>query len=204
MKKRRPRIKGVAQVPNTHRKTPEPTRQTLSAPKPIRRYLLQGANLAIVLVVGSIGFVASVNGLFGPFWPTVPVFSLGSPSSGSPFDIPFSIANNSILFPLTNFVVKCEVSDVTTMNNNKFDNVSFQILGTYRIEAAHARPYTCPFTRTFALGGDKVLSAKLHILTGYNNPLYFWRSVQKITKSEAFYLNGATNPPQWSIGESMR
>jgi hypothetical protein len=54
--------------------------------------------VAVGLTCAVLGFAISA---LSPFWPTEPEIEAGAASLASPFDIPFSIKNNSRVFKIT-------------------------------------------------------------------------------------------------------
>jgi hypothetical protein len=92
--------------------------------------------------------VMSIYGLLGPPWPTAPSFSPGIPSIGSPFDIPFTVTNKSVTFPINELVITCNLNDVKT-NASTISNISVRVTAKNVLEAGLSAPYTCPFGSFF-------------------------------------------------------
>jgi hypothetical protein len=51
--------------------------------------------------------VVAIYTFWGPPWPTEPSFDPGFPSFGLPLDVPFSVANKSAIFPISDLTILC-------------------------------------------------------------------------------------------------
>ena len=51
--------------------------------------------------------VVAIYTFWGPPWPTEPWFDPGFPSFGLPLDVPFSVANKSAIFPISDLTILC-------------------------------------------------------------------------------------------------
>src|ERR1043165_5852226 len=111
------------------------------------RYWWSGAKAVVAVFVGILGLLATFVTLVGPVWPTGPDFSPGVPSSSSPWDIPFVVANKSALFPIRKLTITCYVISALTDTGIEFDedktmNSTEEI---QTIAPLTQRPYECPF-----------------------------------------------------------
>ena len=114
------------------------------------------ARRIIIVLVGLVSLLAAIDQLLGPPWPTRPVFSPGLPSTGSPLDIPFSVTNRSIIFPIHHLIVWCQIVVLKTKFDNSITNSNFGMpsrdleapdTGTLRVRSAK-RFNSCPMTRS--------------------------------------------------------
>ncbi|MDA8247590.1 MAG: hypothetical protein M0Z28_00270 [Rhodospirillales bacterium] len=80
--------------------------------------------LICAIFIGGMGLSASIDQIWGPFWPTTPNIYPASNDPGSPFSLPFSISNKSILFSYTSVVADClidkvEINGQTIISNSQ-------------------------------------------------------------------------------------
>jgi hypothetical protein len=61
----------------------------------------------IAATIAIIGLGASIDQLWGPFWPTTPEISLQAASAGSSEALPFEITNQSVLFKIKDANLVC-------------------------------------------------------------------------------------------------
>ena len=112
----------------------------------------------------ALSVTSNIVTLWGPFWPTEPVFSLSYPSSGSPFEIPFYITNRSVIFPIHDIELSCYLKHITTNNNNIINNsfVKIQPRIPQVLEPEASDPYKCPLNSAFTFRSDDyITSAKI-------------------------------------------
>ena len=156
------------------------------------------------LAVAFLSFIAVVADILGwPIWPTAPIFFPGYPSSNSAFDVPFSVENRSILFPIYDLDITCGLIFVRTKHNSGFRDLGIRLrTGPARLAVSETRSYTCPFNRGFTLEeGDAITHASIgKFVSTYSWP--YWLSSAR-SESETFTLNTSTVPPQWTRGTPL-
>jgi hypothetical protein len=170
----------------------------------------------IAFLVASIGLVGSIYGIWGPPWPTEPVFAPGNASLGSPFDVPFLVTNKSALFRLNNLSIICEIiafeaissdgkAGIRTAPNARETKILARGVNPF-LAAGESRPFTCPIRGLMILGAnredaaDKVTKAQIMFISEYDFIL-FWHAK---STSGVFTLNTSTTPPQWMPGEPLK
>ena len=148
------------------------------------------------LTIARIGFLA---GTFQPFWPTEPEFDAGAPSLASPFDVPFTVTNNSKVFKITDLKIICELIEVTTRNNNGVANITLNVAASNFIEPGEAPIYICPLNRFVALPqGDPIVRAVMRFNYSYSQSAW-WSETQMASKqTRVFSLLTNVVPPRWT------
>ncbi|WP_156446955.1 hypothetical protein [Bradyrhizobium yuanmingense] len=157
------------------------------------------------LIVGTVGFVASVYQIAGgPPWPVAPVFVPGFPSSGHAFDVPFTVTNKSALFSLRHLEILCGFEKVKTDAKSGVQQLSITASdGKATLGPLESTSYTCPVKRMFSFAGaTKFEEATISFLTKYDSHLPWGDRTQ--SQSDFFTLNTNTVPPQWTIGKPIR
>lgn len=81
-----------------------------------------GATIAAI-----VGLSGSLAGIWGPFWPTRPYIHPAGTDPGSPFSLPFTVANRSVLFPLKNARVSCIISRVDIYKEAMMKNITLYV-----------------------------------------------------------------------------
>jgi hypothetical protein len=156
-----------------------------------------------------LGLVASIAGLWGPFWPTEPIFSPGCPSNSSPFDVPFTVSNKSIIFPINDMTITCIIDNVkfTVFSKNgsisEYNNINTEVLIGNYIKANDFSSYTCPLFKIITIKPDPILKyAQIDFLSEYDSP-WPWRKRTQ-SKSGPWTLDTSTSPPQWTHGTPLQ
>jgi hypothetical protein len=170
--------------------------------RPHRR-LFQATQWAIGLAAAIVGLLASLDALWGPVWPTTPLFSPGYPSFGSPFSIPFSVTNRSEIFTIHNIDIHCGIKRITTSTNGDFSDFSAKLSTINNsILFGSTNTYICPFDIMFkSPPGSKIIYAKSTIWGTYSSP-WPWPFDTPIKFDGGFFtLNTLTSPAQWMVGE---
>jgi hypothetical protein len=149
--------------------------------------------------VAAVSFIAVIADIWGPIWPTDPIFSPGVPSFGSPLSVPFSVENKSIIFPIKNLSLYCGLIFVRTAHNAGVAELSVTVqTEPNELRAPQSRPYTCPFDQKFRLEeGDRITYAQIKFIARYDGP--FWGRLTEFV-TEPFTLDTSTSPPQWTQG----
>lgn len=153
------------------------------------------------LTVALIGLLASIRGLVGPYWPTVPTFSPGYPSRSSPLDIPFEVTNESVVFPVKNLKIRCLLLRVFAedglqiVRTQVYDNIASRLLPD------ESRSYRCKFSGAISLGPRQFTMVQIQFLTEYQSILPWKTRTQSV--SDAFTLDLRTDPPQWTRGTPL-
>src|SRR5215475_12218164 len=115
------------------RRTMRRTAPTLKAPNSpqiskFRRYV-RWFNRLVLGAVGLAGFIASVAGIWGPFWPTDPEIHPQNTVNGSSFILPFTVQNHSVLFGIQNAEFTCGFGQLYLTNPSvaraSFPNIAF-------------------------------------------------------------------------------
>ena len=159
-------------------------------------------------VMTLLGLGATVVALWGPFWPTAPIFSPGYPSNSSPFDVPFTVYNKSIIFPINDVTITCSVENVkfTVFSKegsiSEFNDITTKVLERNYIKANDSSSYTCPLFKIIIIKPDPILKyAKIEFLSEYDSP-WPWRKRTQ-SKSGPWTLDTSTAPPQWIHGTPL-
>jgi hypothetical protein len=167
---------------------------------PKRRRILRivewtlGAPLAVV---------AAIYTFLGPPWPTTPVFSPGFPSSGFAFDVPFTIANKSVLFPLKHLQISCGMVDIRLSNGLAITGIDVTASGAEgsSLGPSTSASYTCPLKRLIG-SGVTIQAAAIDFTTKYDSRWPFMSRSE--SRTDPFTLNTETTPPQWTSGTPLR
>ncbi len=132
--------------------------------------------LAVSLAV--LGLVASLDQLWGPFWPTFPIVRQAGDDPGSPFSLPFTATNRSVLFPLVGASMTCVIEHAEMRGDNVFANVRSGRRAPSTIPADSTVNFSC----SIAAPKDFVSSATMLIqmefswtLLGFRFPVH-WES----------------------------
>src|SRR4029077_15242682 len=101
----------------------------------------------------------------------------GYPSNSSPFDVPFTVSNKSIVFPINNMTITCISGDVkfTVFRKDgpisKYNNINTPVLVDNFIKANDSSSYTCPLFKIIIIKPDPILKyAKIEFLSEYDSP----------------------------------
>ena len=177
----------------------KPLAKTPPRPWPILRFVQWLVGLAVT----ALGIVGGVYGIWGPFWPTEPSFAPASPSSGVPLDVPFTVTNNSSLFPITDLEIECHLISVRILPHNNIGETILRTRSVNRLSPRENRSYTCPFSQSIggnAIDYTKMVEATIQFVSIYDSS---WGGRTK-SFSPKFTLNSRTNPPQWVSGVPMQ
>jgi hypothetical protein len=174
------------------------------SPTEHRRWIRTMKWIVGTLVVANAGFVASIYQLWGgPPWPVEPSFAPGFPSSGSAFDVPFTITNKSALFSLNHLEILCGFEKVLTDKNSGLERLSISASdGKATLEPLQSATYICPLTRMFNFPGAKIETATITFISKYDSRFPWAGKVQ--SQSDSFSLNTNTTPPQWMVGKVIK
>jgi hypothetical protein len=84
-----------------------PAAQISETPKlsPSRIALKWARSFGSFIVGPLLAVVVAIYTFWGPPWPTEPSFDPGFPSFGLPLDVPFSVANKSAIFPISDLTI---------------------------------------------------------------------------------------------------
>jgi hypothetical protein len=153
-----------------------------------------------------LGLAASIDELWGPFWPTEPIFSPGYPSNSFPFDVPFTVSNKSLIFPINDMMITCVADNVKITSFGKtiieFNNTDTNVLVGNHIKANDSSSYTCPLFKLLTIKPDPILKyAKIEFLSEYDSPWPGRKRTQ--SKSGPWTLDMSTAPPQWTHGTPL-
>jgi hypothetical protein len=156
------------------------------------------------LAVVAFGLTVVIN-VWGPPWPTEPVFAPGQPSAGSPLDVPFTVTNKSALFAITSLQITCIAVQIDTGPPYfKFKDIGFAVLGSSTLEVTKSGPQTCAFNSTVILDpNSKLLAAQIKFASRYESPWPWEKAKTKTVESDIFTLNTKTSPPQWMQGKPL-
>jgi hypothetical protein len=139
------RGKRAPQRPNTQapRQPPPPP------PTPSRSAIRHRLGAAAAFVVALVGLTASIDAIWGPIWPTVPDIHPGPPDPVSPFAVPFTIKNRSVVFKVWGASITCLIDSMTMKGNNTMTNASVGIADMVELEPAETRPFSCKISVPF-------------------------------------------------------
>ena len=192
-------------IPSTTVSAKSANARPTSAPTPVYRHLFRTLKWATSSAVVLLGVVSAVYGVWGPLWPMEPAFSAGLPSSGSPFDVAFKVENRSVLFPLSNLTIACEVRYLGGISGVQISNNTVSASGANRLGPRKTGLYVCPIRQKLVINGrdvaDVAREAGIAFRTEYDRPMFGGRAS---SESEAFTLQSRTNPPQWMLGAPLR
>jgi hypothetical protein len=193
---------------------PRSKRQNLMRRRLIRRRAVWiGSTIAGVLAL-----LASIYQLLGgPPWPTDPVFSAEAPSSASPFDNPFDVANSSGLVDIRDLSIHCEITRLNTKRMRMTVGFGGTLLFLSRgpnplLPAGTKSAFTCPFREAMdaiKFGADALddpTSAQIWLIGAYDTPGWwhgFWFNPHRETRA-TFTLDVKTIPPRWMPGLPLR
>jgi hypothetical protein len=97
-------------------------------------------------------------GNWGPPWPTTPSFAPGLPASGSPLDVTFNATNASVLFPVPDLFVECEMVCLRASDSSRqpltsgLRHVYVLAMGTSHLAPGQTMPFRCRLRAQFGLG----------------------------------------------------
>jgi hypothetical protein len=203
VKKHRPRIKKAAAKSKPQANTPPPMQRLSEPPLPRHRRLWRASKWFLGVAAAVIGLVASVAGLWGPIWPTEPIFSSAFPSSGLPLEVPFAVANKSVIFPIRDLNIRCGLISVRTAKNNAVGKIAVAGFGGNILNPRESRTFTCAFHQVFLLSpDDNLISAQVQFISEYKSRLPWKKTTQ--SESDVFSLNTRTIPPQWTVGTPLQ
>jgi hypothetical protein len=179
-------------------------RQTPSSPQVrMHRRLWLVAKVAFGFVVALVGLVSGIYGIWGPPWPTDPVFVPGVPSLGDAFNVPFSVVNKSALFPLRDLELSCSIHSVATSHNNQYRRFSVEAGSREILRPLESRPYACLLNSLFVRSpDDTITAAEIEFVSDFSSWLPWRGRVHSL--SGVFTLNTKTVPPQWMMGRPMK
>ena len=160
-------------------------------------------------VVVSFGIVASIYGMWGPPWPTEPVFSPGPPSFGAAFDVPFRVENKSAFFWLSGLKLMCKVEgdipDQPSVTGIVFGPNFVTASGKNVIGPSTSVPYICPLRSAFRLGNrdaaEIIRHSRVTFLSEYESRFLAGRVK---TEDGPFTLVETTIPPHWERGAPLK
>jgi hypothetical protein len=157
--------------------------------------------VAVGLTCAALGFAISA---LSPFWPTEPDIEAGAASLASPFDIPFSIKNNSKVFKITNLRISCELVEVTTSTNAGLSNVALVIDATNYILPTEAPIYVCPLNRMVRLpSGAPITKATMRFRYSYSQSVLWSETSMTSKESKEFRLLTGVLPQRWTADRAL-
>jgi len=157
--------------------------------------------VAVGLTCAALGFGISA---LSPFWPTEPDIEAGAASLASPFDIPFSIKNNSKVFKITNLRISCELIEVTTSTNAGLSNVALVIDTTNYILPTEAPIYVCPLNRMVRLpSGAPITKATMRFRYSYSQSVLWSETSMTSKESKEFRLLTGVLPQRWTADRAL-
>jgi hypothetical protein len=152
---------------------------------------------------------------WGPPRPTAPSFVPGLPASGSPLDATFNGTNASVLFPVPELFVNCEMVCLRASDSSwpplqsGLRHVYVLAMGTSHLAPGQTMPFRCPLRGQYRLSrpGEsdadafhRITNAQIVLHSNYFNPWTLWLSRHQAV-SGRFSLNTKTVPPQWVQGD---
>lgn len=169
--------------------------------QPIYRRLLKIVEWTLGPPAVLFGIVASIYGVWGPIWPTVPVFSPIVPSFGSPYDIPFSVSNKSILFPVKNLQIMCHLPFFNDSRQNRWTDTRVWATAANHLPPSTTQSYVCPFSRNIDLGGAQIVDASIDFQMEYDSP---WPWSGRVKNTSSIFTLSNTQPRAWTPGIPLR
>jgi hypothetical protein len=152
--------------------------------------------LLVKIVYAFLGFLSAY---FTPFWPTEPAFEAGSPSLASPFDVPFTIANKSKLFKITNLTITCEIVEALNAQNGGLSGISLAVEATNYILPNEAPIYVCPLNRAFRLApGSPITRVAIRFRYKYSQSFLWSETNMSEKESKLFWLITNVSPQRWT------
>lgn len=145
-----------------------------------------------------LSLAANIVQLWGPFWPTAPVFQPTAPAYGQPTNIAFSVENKSAVFDIKNMHIGCLIINSLTKNKNGVVQLNLEVEGKSIIEAGAIGFYKCPFNKIFNMDGDALLEATISFNYEYDS--IFGGGTKKGTTG-VFTLDTSVDPPRWLVGK---
>jgi hypothetical protein len=174
-------------------------------PERMHRRLWTVAKAFAGFLVALFGLVGTAYGIWGPVWPTEPVFVPGPLSFGSSFAVPFVVSNKSVLFDLKAFSITCRVDAkwVNLAGKTLLDlgDAEFVLKNVNLLGAGATGSYTCPFGHALIWIPNSKLEAQLTFLSEYERP---WLRDRVHATSDVFTLNNDSVPPQWLAGRPLK
>jgi hypothetical protein len=180
-----------------------PHQQSISKLQKHRRFLrtvewVLGLPLAVIVAVYTI---------FGPPWPTEPSFVPLSPSFWSPFDIPYTVTNKSILFRVSAISITCKIASARTLLGDIIYNIDVRSTEINNLQPGQTSSYTCLLNKIIKLSRPhpyetKFVQAEISFASEYDSPWPFRRRIK--VASNPFTLNSATEPPLWVQGVPLK
>lgn len=144
-------ISRSAQIGQIHQQS-HPLAVEKTAPRPHSFWVAIGSSGLLVLSVAS-----NIVTVWGPFWPTEPVFSPMYVSANSPFDIPIKVENRSKLFPIIGISMTCKAANILTLRKNRINSTfSYDVVREHEIPCDTVKTFICPFSNLVSLGDDKI------------------------------------------------
>jgi hypothetical protein len=177
---------------------------------PPHRRLWLAAKVIGSFFVAVIGVIGSVYTVWGPSWPTIPIFSPGPPSYGAAFGVPFQVENKSALFGYFNLKISCKIegmakSQIGTGTVGFGENVTFAARGANNLSALSSGPFICPLRGYIKIGekdaADLMQSAQITFLSEYDRSLWWGTSH---SEDGPYTWITTTIPPHWEKGAALR
>jgi hypothetical protein len=175
-------------------------RQPRSGPIPRHRRWFQAAKLAILFLVGLAGLAAAIDDLWGPIWPTELTVDPGAPELYSPFAVPFTIKNRSVLFTAFDAEFSCEITEVRGTNGPRFIGLTVTAGVKQNISPNNENPYKCAWPFNLP---TPIAFAKIDVRSKYEWRLFGLPFHAKLV-SEPFTWDTSLHPPRWVKGEFLR
>jgi hypothetical protein len=145
------------------------------------------------LIVGLLSGLDSILG--GPIWPTDPDIHPAGSDPGSPFSLPFSVTNKSVIFPDKASRITCLLVNMETRGNNTFKNTEITVGPEKDIKPTETVNFSCGI----AVPPNYVVSAQLQIRMKYRISI-FGISVQQIYTSNLFSWVRTSDGGRWIVG----
>jgi hypothetical protein len=171
----------------------QPQKSTLSS------HLFKWILRIVGVLVSAIGIVAAIDGLFGPIWPTGPVFDLGYPVVYDPFTLAFTVTNPSIVFPIYDARIECVPQPVLTNKNWGFVGMGVVLQDHLYIGAPEQLQFSCPWKQVMS-GAGEVTYADIIFTGSYHRGFPFFFREFSYT-SDTFTWDSKVNPPRWTKGK---
>jgi hypothetical protein len=163
-----------------------------------RRYLMWRRRLiwSAALLSTSIVVIASIDSIWGAPWPTEPVFAPESPAPRSPLEIPFTVTNESLIFPIRELGLTCHLIFSKSLLERSVANAKAVIPAGNLIRPRQSRQYACVFNDR--PGMDPNATVRIGIEIKFESRSPFGGTV--VAESSEYTWKSTVKIPHWVVG----
>jgi len=152
-----------------------------------------------------LSLAANIVQIWGPPWPTDPMFFAGPYSFDAPFDALFIVQNRSVFFSIRRPQFFCIPLSVHTEDGRLNLSGENALMGTGAQNGDIAADSTAPFRfvlSQFHFPGTRLKDAQIRLVIEYDSTIPFRGRVRVV--SDPFTLDMKLVPPQWVKGKILR